>query len=103
VTVITTVTEAVVARRTMTATETETKIVTGMTASAGIMIEITEIGTAIIETRRTTTIVAAETPTASEACRLLPSRMMMFLGLRLQSERVTVLACTSPLLSFVTT
>jgi hypothetical protein len=91
VTVIATETEAVIARGN--ATETETAIVNGTIATVGIGIEIAEIGTAIIETRRRTTIVAAGAPTASAACRLPPSRKMMFLGLLLQSERVKVLAC----------
>jgi len=87
--------ETVSARRSATATETETEIVVvnGMIAIVGIGIEIAEIGTAIIETRRRRTIVAAGAPTASVACRPPPSRMMMFLGLRLQSERAMVLAC----------
>jgi hypothetical protein len=88
--------ETVIARGTATATEeteTETEIVTGMIATVGIRIEIAEIGTVIFETRRRTTIVAAGAPTASAACRPSPSRKKMFLGPRLQSERVMVLAC----------
>jgi hypothetical protein len=86
--VIVTETETVIARGT--ATE-----VTGMIATVkiGIEIEIAEIGTAIFETRRRTTIVAAGVPTASAACPPSPSRKMMFLGPRLQSGRVMVLAC----------
>jgi hypothetical protein len=57
------------------------------------IIKIAEIGSAIIEIRRRRTIVVAGAPTASAACRRSPSRKMIFLGLRLQSERVTVLAC----------
>jgi hypothetical protein len=89
--VIATETETVIARGTVTA-ETETVIVIGMIA-VGIGIEIAEIGTAIIETRRRRSIVAAGALTASAACRPSPSRKMMFLGPRLQSERVKVLAC----------
>jgi hypothetical protein len=85
-------TETVIARGTATATETETEV-TGMTATVGIGIEIAEIGTAIIETGRRTTIVAAGAPTASAACPPSPPRKMIFLGPRLQSERVMVLAC----------
>ena len=92
VTVIATETETVIARGTATATA-ETVIVIGMIVTVGIGIEIAEIGTAIIETRRRTTIVAAGALTASAACRPSPSRKMMFLGPRLQSERVMVLAC----------
>ena len=90
VTVIATETETEIARGTATE-EPETVIVTGMIAIVGIGIEIAEIGTAIFERR--TTIVAAGVPTASAACRPHPSRTMMFLGLRLQSERVKVLEC----------
>ena len=90
VTVTETATE--IARGTATAA-TETVTETGMIATVGIGIEIAEIGTAIIETRRRMTIVAAGAPTASAACRPPPSRKRMFLGLHLQSERVMVLAC----------
>lgn len=86
-------TETVIARGTATATE-EIVIVSGMIAIVGIgIIKIAEIGTAIIERRKRRTIVAAGALTASAACRRSPSRKMMFLGLRLQSERVKVLAC----------
>ena len=75
-------------------TVTETVIVvTGMVVIVGIGMVIAEIGTAMLETRRRTSIVAAGAPTASAACRPSPSRKMMFLGLHLQSERVMVLAC----------
>jgi hypothetical protein len=67
--------------------------VTRMFPNVGIGIEIAEIETAIIETRRRMTIAAAGAPTASAACRPSPSRKMMFLGPRLQCERVKVLAC----------
>jgi hypothetical protein len=87
---VTVVTVTVIARGT--ATETVI-VVSGMIAIVGIRIKIAEIGTAIIERRRRMTIVAAGAPTASAACRRSPSRKMMFLGLRLQPERVMVLAC----------
>lgn len=88
--VIATENETEIARGTATVTVT----VSGRIAIVGIGItKIAEIGTAIIETRRRMTIVAAGAPTASAACRRSPSRKMKFLGLRLQSERVRVLAC----------
>jgi len=73
-------------------TRTRTRTTTGMIAIVRIGLEIAEIGTNI-ETRRRTTTVAAGAPTASAACRPPRSRKMTFLGPRLQSERVTVLAC----------
>jgi hypothetical protein len=88
-TVIVTETVTVIA----TGTATATKIVTGISPTVGIGIEIAEIGTAIIETRRRLTIVSAGAPVARSACRPSPSRKMMFLGPRLQYERVKVLAC----------
>jgi hypothetical protein len=75
------------------ATATVIVTVTGMIAIVGIEIEIAEIGTATatFERRRRRTIVAAGVPTASAACRPAPSRKMTFLGLRLQSEKVSMM------------
>jgi hypothetical protein len=87
-----TVTEARRTEGRKTATASETVIVTGMIAIVGIG-EIAEKGTVTIEIRRRTTIVAAGVPTASAVCRPPSSRKMTSLGLRLQSERVKVLAC----------
>jgi hypothetical protein len=94
VTVIATETEVIARGGTATENEEVIVIVSGRIAIVGIgIIKIAEIGTAIIETRRRRTIVAAGAPTASAACHPSPSRKMMFLGLRLQPERAKVLAC----------
>jgi hypothetical protein len=87
-TVIVTETETVIA----TGTATVIKIMTGISPTVGIGIEIVEIGTTIIGTRRRMSIVSGA-PTARAACRPSPSRKMMFLGPRLQYERMKVLAC----------